>query len=146
MNNNIKLCRIKSRLLAQILLLDQGRSIKRKLDTGVEVYNNKVKKKQRYATNKKPNMYINIFNKKKTVFWFLILIFVIINSVQVDVFYLNHYCIIVKIQVITCSKKIWILLMFLYFEGLPKLKKAIAGIVVSIFVKCPCCNTCFLSA
>ena len=41
-------CR-RSKPLAQILLLDQGRSIKRKLDTGVHVYDNKVKKKQRYT-------------------------------------------------------------------------------------------------
>ena len=33
-----------------------------KLDTGVEVYDNKVKKKQRHATNEKPNMYLDIFN------------------------------------------------------------------------------------
>ena len=36
--------------------------MKRCLDTGVEVYDNKVrKKKQRHATNEKPNMYLNIF-------------------------------------------------------------------------------------
>ena len=60
-------CR-RSKPLAQILLLDQGRSIKPKLDTGVEVYNNKVKKKQRHITNEKPNIYINIFNKKNQYF------------------------------------------------------------------------------
>ena len=50
--------------LAQILLLDQGRSIKPKLDTGIEVYDSKVKKKQHHARNKKPNMYLDIFNIK----------------------------------------------------------------------------------
>ena len=38
--------------------------IKPKLDTGVEVYDKKVKKNQRHATNEKPNMYSDIFNKK----------------------------------------------------------------------------------
>ena len=47
----------------QILLLDQGRSIKPKLDTGVKVLDNEVKKKQRHTTNQEGNMYINIFNK-----------------------------------------------------------------------------------
>ena len=63
------MCR-KRKPLAQILLLDQGQSIKPKLDTGVEVYDNKVKKKQHHATNEKPNKYLNIFNKKRenTVF------------------------------------------------------------------------------
>ena len=41
-----------------------SRSMKRNLDTGVEVYDDKVKKKQRHATNEKQNMYFNIFNKK----------------------------------------------------------------------------------
>ena len=50
-------CR-RSKLLAQILLLDQDRSMKPTLDTGVEVHDNKVKKKQRHATNEKPNIYI----------------------------------------------------------------------------------------
>ena len=50
----------RSKPLAQIPLLDQGRSIQPKLDTGVEVHNNKVKKKQRYVTNEKPNMYIKV--------------------------------------------------------------------------------------
>ena len=48
--------------LAQILLLDQGRSMKRNLDTGIEVYDNKVKQNQRHTTNEKPNMYLDIFN------------------------------------------------------------------------------------
>ena len=39
----------------EILLLDQGRSMKPTL----EVYDNKVKKKQRHAINEKPNMYMN---------------------------------------------------------------------------------------
>ena len=34
-----------------LLLLDQGRSIKRNLDTGVEVSNNKIKKEQRHTTD-----------------------------------------------------------------------------------------------
>ena len=37
-----------------------SRSMKRNLDTGVEVYDNKVKKNQRHTINKKPNMYIKI--------------------------------------------------------------------------------------
>ena len=37
--------------------------MKRNLDTGVEVYDNKVKKKERHITNEKPNMYLDIFNK-----------------------------------------------------------------------------------
>ena len=56
------MCR-RSKPLALKLLLDQGPSMKPKLDTGVEVYDNKVKKKQRYPTNKKLNMYLNIFNR-----------------------------------------------------------------------------------
>ena len=40
-----------------------SRSMKRKLDTGVEVYDNKVKKNQRHTTNEKPNMYLDIFNR-----------------------------------------------------------------------------------
>ena len=35
---------------------------KRKLDMGVEVNDNRVKKEQRHPTNQKPNMYVNIFN------------------------------------------------------------------------------------
>ena len=54
--------------LAQILLLDQGQSIQLKLDTGVEVYDNKAKKKQRHATNEKPNLYLNTFNKNNQYF------------------------------------------------------------------------------
>ena len=34
-----------------------SRSMKRNLDTGVEVDNNRVKKNQRHTTNRKPNMY-----------------------------------------------------------------------------------------
>ena len=37
-----------------------SRSMKRSLDTGIEVDNNEVKKKQRHTTNKKPNMYKDI--------------------------------------------------------------------------------------
>ena len=37
--------------------------MKQNLDTGVEVYDNKVKKKQRHTTNEKPNIYLDIFNK-----------------------------------------------------------------------------------
>ena len=37
-----------------------SRSIKRSLDTGVEVVNNEVKKNQRHTTNKKPNMFKDI--------------------------------------------------------------------------------------
>ena len=40
-----------------------SRSMKPNLDTGVEVYDNRVKKNQRHTTNKKPNMYLNIFNR-----------------------------------------------------------------------------------
>ena len=35
-----------------------SRSMKRYLDTGVEVYDNRVKKNQRHTTNEKPNMCI----------------------------------------------------------------------------------------
>ena len=44
-----------------------SRSIKRNLDTGVEVDNNEVKKNQRHTTNKKPNMYKDI-NKDNQYF------------------------------------------------------------------------------
>ena len=40
-----------------------SRSMKRNVDTGVEVYDNKMKKKQRHTTNEKPNMYLNISNR-----------------------------------------------------------------------------------
>ena len=40
-----------------------SRSMKRNLDTGVEVCDNKVKKKQRHPTNEKPNMYLDIYDK-----------------------------------------------------------------------------------
>ena len=39
--------------------------MKPKLDMGVEVNDNKVKKKQRHATNEKPNMYINVLFFKR---------------------------------------------------------------------------------
>ena len=57
-------CR-KSKPWAQIPLLDQGRSIKPKLHTGVEVYDKKSEEEtiQLHATNEKPIMHINIFNK-----------------------------------------------------------------------------------
>ena len=44
-----------------------SRSIKRSLDTGVEVDNNEVKKNQRHTTNNKPNMYKDI-NKDNQYF------------------------------------------------------------------------------
>ena len=47
-----------------------SRSIKRSLDTGVEVDNNEVKKNQRHTTNKKPNMYKDI-NKDNQYFGLL---------------------------------------------------------------------------
>ena len=47
---------------ALILLLEQDRSMKRNLDTGVEVYDNKMKKNQRHTTNEKTNMHIDIIN------------------------------------------------------------------------------------
>ena len=37
--------------------------MKPNLDTGVEVYDTKVKKKQRHTTNEKPNMYLDIINE-----------------------------------------------------------------------------------
>ena len=37
--------------------------MKRKLYTGVEVCDNKMKKKQRHTINDKPTMYLDIFNK-----------------------------------------------------------------------------------
>ena len=45
-----------------------SRSMKRDLDTGVEVYDNRVKKNQHHTTNEKPNMYLNIFDKNKQYF------------------------------------------------------------------------------
>ena len=44
-----------------------SRSMKRNLDTGVEVCDNRVKKNQRHTTNQKPNMYKDIYNN-----WFLV--------------------------------------------------------------------------
>ena len=44
-----------------------SRSMKRSLDTGVEVDNNEVKKNQHHTTNKKPNMYKDI-NKNNQYF------------------------------------------------------------------------------
>ena len=44
-----------------------SRSMKPNLDTGIEVYDNKVKKKQRHTTNEKPNMYKDIFNKSNLI-------------------------------------------------------------------------------
>ena len=44
-----------------------SRSMKRNLDTGVEVCDKKQKKKQRHTTNEKPNMYLDIFNKNKEI-------------------------------------------------------------------------------
>ena len=41
--------------------------MKRNLDMGVEVYDNKAKKKQRHTTNEKPNMYLDIFNKNTNI-------------------------------------------------------------------------------
>ena len=40
-----------------------SRSMKRDFYTGIEVYDNKVKKKQRHPTNEKPNMYLDIYDK-----------------------------------------------------------------------------------
>ena len=40
--------------------------MKPKLDTGVEVCDNKVKEKQRHTTNEKPNMYLDIFKIRIT--------------------------------------------------------------------------------
>ena len=42
-----------------------SRSMKRNLDTAVEVHNNKMKKEQRHATDEKPNMYLDIFNENQ---------------------------------------------------------------------------------
>ena len=42
-----------------------SRSMKRNLDTGVEVYDKKVKKNQRHKTNEKPNMHLDIINKNQ---------------------------------------------------------------------------------
>ena len=44
-----------------------SRPMKQNLDMGVEVYDNKVKKKQCHTTNKRPNMYLDIFIKKPTI-------------------------------------------------------------------------------
>ena len=40
-----------------------SRSMKRNIDTGVEVCDNRVKKNQRHTTNEKPNMHLDIFNR-----------------------------------------------------------------------------------
>ena len=37
--------------------------MKRNYDTGVEVYDKKVEKKQRHTANEKPNMYLDIFEE-----------------------------------------------------------------------------------
>ena len=37
-------------------------------DSGVEVYDNKMKKNQRHTTNEKPNMYLDIFKKNNQYF------------------------------------------------------------------------------
>ena len=42
--------------------------MKQNLDTGVKVWDNKVKKKQRHTTNEKPDTYLDIFNKNKQYF------------------------------------------------------------------------------
>ena len=42
-----------------------SRSMKRILDTGVEVCDNRVKKNQRHTANKKPNMYKDIYKKNQ---------------------------------------------------------------------------------
>ena len=39
--------------------------MKRSLNTGVEVDNSEVKKNQRHTTNKKPNMYKDIYNNNQ---------------------------------------------------------------------------------
>ena len=54
--------------LARILLLDQERFMKPRLDTGLKVCDEKGKKKQRHTTNEKQNMYFNIFNKNNQYF------------------------------------------------------------------------------
>ena len=41
----------------------RSRAMKLNLDTGVEVCDNKVKKKQYHTTNEKPNKYLDIFNE-----------------------------------------------------------------------------------
>ena len=46
----------------------EPRLMKRNLDTGVEVYDNKVKKKQRHTTHEKPNMYLDMSNKNNEYF------------------------------------------------------------------------------
>ena len=47
--------------------MDQGRSMKPKLDTGVEVYDNKVMKmkNQRHATIENPNIYLDVFDESQ---------------------------------------------------------------------------------
>ena len=52
--------------------------MKQNLDTGVEVYDNKVKKKQRHTTNKKQNTYLDIFNKNYHTH--LLIIFFMFNT------------------------------------------------------------------
>ena len=39
-----------------------SRLMKRNLNTGVKVCDNRVKKNQRHTTNKKPNMYEDVYN------------------------------------------------------------------------------------
>ena len=45
-----------------------SRSWKQNLDMCVEIYDSKLKKKQRHTTNEKLNMYLDIFNKSKQYF------------------------------------------------------------------------------
>ena len=42
--------------------------MKRDLDKGVEVYDDKAKKRQRHTKNEKPNMYLDVSNKNNQFF------------------------------------------------------------------------------
>ena len=56
----------------------RSRSMRRNLDTGVEVCDNRVKKNQRYSTNEKPNMYKYIYNNSHNI------LYTVYCSVQIE--------------------------------------------------------------
>ena len=58
-------CNVSKKKATGIKTTARSRSMKRNLDTGVEVCDNKVKKKQRHTTNGKPNIHLDIFNESQ---------------------------------------------------------------------------------
>ena len=61
-----------------------SRSMKRNLDTGVEICNNKMKKDQRHRTNEKPNVCFNYFIKTNILNWETDIVLDMINAVYYD--------------------------------------------------------------